>query len=171
MERNAHDMTARGGFTLVEILVAIAVLTILLTMAVTTFRGLDEKFKVETETKQLYTDLMEGRARASQRYRVVFVRISGSGYGTYEDTNTAPDGNGSLETALDARIANVTVRHTISTNLTGGVTAFEFDRNGVATVSGDIRFASTEKPDYDCVTIKPTRIKMGQYSGGACVEK
>ena len=154
-----------------EILITLAVLTILLTMAVSTFRGLDEKYKVEMETKQLYTDLMEARAFASQRYRVLFVRTSANSYQTYEDTNPAPDGNGSLENASDTRVANVTVLHTIVPTLPGGVTGFEFDRNGIASASGNIRFVSTAAPDYDCITILPTRIKMGQYSGGTCVEK
>ena len=49
---------------------------------------------------------------------------------------------------------------------------FRFNRNGIASVTGDIRFSSTAIPDYNCITILPTRIKMGQYIGaGVCVEK
>ncbi len=152
-----------------EILVSLAVLAILLTMSVTTFRGLDEKYKVETETKQLYTDLMEARARASQRYRVVFVRLSGNGYTTYEDTNTAPDGNGTLETighpggergraAPDRRETlrgrdGVRIRPELDRLLLGGQPPHV-----------------GRKQDYDCVTIKHTRSGWGLL-GGACVEK
>jgi prepilin-type N-terminal cleavage/methylation domain-containing protein len=170
MRREDHT-TARKGFTLVELLITIAVLTILLTMAVSTFRGLDEKYDVETETKQLYTDLMEARGRAVQRYRVHFVRLSGNGYATYEDTFTAPDGNGIWDSASDNMVARAATQHAIVAALTGGVSEFEFDRNGIASVSGSIRFSSTANPDYDCITILPTRIKMGQYAGGSCVEK
>ena len=43
--------------------------------------------------------------------------------------------------------------------------SFNFNRNGIASVTGFIRtfFRSTVQPDYDCITVRPTRIKMGQY--------
>ncbi len=125
---------------------------------------------METETKQLYTDLMEARGRAAQRYRVHFVRLAGNGYATYEDTDPAPDGNGILDIAADTGVARANVRHAIIAD-PAGLAAFEFDRNGIASALGNIRFVSTAAPDYDCITILPTRVKMGQYSGGTCVEK
>lgn len=169
--RFTDDKAARGGFTLVEILIAIAILGILVVLAVGNFGGLNEKYKVEAETKQLYADLMDARGRAMQRNRMFFVRFSGTGYATYEDSNTPPDGNGVWDNTADTRVANVTVAHTITTALPGGADAFEFNRNGIASVTGDVRFSSTAIPDYDCITIRPTRIKMGQYIGGVCVEK
>ena len=60
----------------------------------------------------------------------------------------------------------MTVRHAISTVLAGGDPNFEFNRNGIANDNGTIRFVSTAQPDYDCITINPTRIKMGQYMRG-----
>jgi type IV fimbrial biogenesis protein FimT len=171
--RFTDDKAVRGGFTLVEILITIAILGILVMIAVSNFGGIIEKYKVEAETKQLYADLMDARGRAMQRNRMFFVRFSGTGigytrYATYEDTNTSPDGNGIWDNTADTRVASVAVTHGIITALPGG---FDFNRNGIASVTGNIRFSSTASPDYDCITILPTRIKMGQYSGGVCVEK
>lgn len=161
----------RGGFTLVEILIVIAIVTILLTMGITSFQGLSEKYRVESETKQLYADLMNARGRAMQRKRVFFVQISGNGYATYEDTSPAPDGDGVL-TGADKLTASANGLNAIVTDLPGAPPGFTFNRDGIASVAaGTIRFTSTEQPDYDCVTIRPTRIKTGKFTGGVCVEK
>lgn len=166
------DMTGREGFTLVEILVAVVILGILATMAVTSFLGLSEKYEVETETKQLYADLMDARGRAMQRNRFHFVRITANGYATYDDGSPSPDGDGIYNSGLDNQVANVTVQHTINTVLSGGPN-FAFNRNGIASDTGRIWFSSTANPDYDCITIRETRTKMGKYdaTAGICVEK
>ena len=99
--RSTDDKATRGGFTLVEILITIAILGILLMIGVSNLRGFNEKYKVEAETKQLFADLMDARGRAMQRNRMFFVRFSGTSgtrYATYEDTDTTPDGNGALDT-------------------------------------------------------------------------
>ena len=169
--RSTDDKAARGGFTLVEILITLAILGILLTIAVGNFGGINEKYKVEAETKQLYADLMDARGRAMQRNRISFVQIGNNGYRTVEDSNPAPDGDTNL-TAGDTQVANVTVDHQITT--TGGLSDFRFNRNGIASVTtGFIRLSSTAQPDYDCITITATRIKMGQYdaTGNTCAER
>lgn len=166
------DNESRRGFTLVEILIAIAILGILAVLAVGNFGGMNEKYKVEAETKQFYADIMDARGRAMQRNRWSFVRITTNGYMTYED-RPLPDGDGAFDNTVDALATSVTVRHAISTALAGGDPNFEFNRNGIANDNGTIRFVSTAQPDYDCITINPTRIKMGQYNVGTgmCDEK
>ena len=172
--RSTDDKTARGGFTLVEILIAITILGILVVMAVSTFQGMNEKYRVEAETKQLYSDLMDARGRAMQRNRMFFVQINGNDYQTYEDTSSAPDGDRALQQSADTLVANVKVSHAIATdNIASVPLNFNFNRNGIASVTGFIRFSSTAQPDYDCITIKATRIKTGQYNAteNTCVEK
>ncbi|MDD5761883.1 MAG: GspH/FimT family protein [bacterium] len=166
------DKARRGGFTLVELMIVIVIVGIVVTLAVSTFRGMNEKYRVEGETKQMFADMMDARGRAMQRSRMSFVKINAKDYSTYEDTSPAPDGDGALDNTADTLVANVTVSHTIVTdNIAAVPFIFRFNRNGIASVTGFIRFSSTAQPDYDCITINPTRIKMGQYLGGVCVEK
>ena len=167
------DKTIRGGFTLVEIMIALAIVGIVVMLATSSFRGMMEKYRVEGETKQIFADLMDARGRAMQRNRSFFVQINANDYKTYEDTNPAPDGEGSLDTSNDTLVANATVTHAISTNnlVGGGNFTFRFNRNGIASATGTIRVTSTAQPDYDCITVRETRIKMGKWNGTTCDEK
>jgi prepilin-type N-terminal cleavage/methylation domain-containing protein len=173
--RGRGSPAGQGGFSILEVLIALAIVSILTVIASSTFRGLMEKYRVEGETKQFHADLMEARARAMQRNRIHFVRIAtnGLGYATYDDTSPAPDGNGTFDGGADTVVASRTVGHQMTPSLPGVVWNFEFNRNGISSVTGDIRFSSTEKPDYDCITVRSTRIKMGVYNTGTvtCDEK
>lgn len=170
--RSTDDNAARRGFTLVEIMITLAILGILVVIAVSDFRGLNEKYKVEAETKQLYADLMDARGRAMQRNRASLVQINGNDYQTYEDTSPAPDGDGTLQNT-DTLITNAKVLHSIAAGNIAVPLSFNFDQNGIASVTGFIRLSSTAQPDYDCIWIRATRIKMGQYNaaGNTCAEK
>ena len=159
---------------MVEIVVTVAIVGILVMMAVSSFKELSEKYGIEAETKQFYSDLMSARGRALQRNRYHFVRITSNGYATYEDTNTLPDGNRAFD-GLDNQVVNVTLKHTVTTTLSGGAANFEFNSHGVASVTGYILLSPipgySVNPDYDCITIRETRINTGRFSAGACVEK
>ena len=168
--RYRDDREGRSGFTLLEIMIVIAIVGIVVMLAVGNFRGLMEKYRVEDETKQMFADLMDAHGRAMQRNRVFHVQITADGYKIIEDTDPAPDGDSNL-TGSDAQVASVNVKHTIIP--TGGLSYFRFNRNGIASATGSIRLSSTTKSDYDCITVNATRIKMGQYNAtdNACVEK
>jgi type IV fimbrial biogenesis protein FimT len=165
-----YDRTTRGGFTLVEIMIALAIVGIVVMLATSTFQGMMEKYRVEGETKQMFADLMDARGRAMQRNRVFHVQITSNGYKTFEDTNPPPDGDSDL-TGSDTQVASEPVKHVIIP--TGGLSDFRFNRNGIASATGTIHLTSTAQPDYDCITVQATRIKMGQYNAtdNTCAEK
>ena len=169
----------RKGVTLVEIAIAVAILGLLAALAITSFGELREKYAIETETKNFYAALMEARGRAMQRNRYHFVNIAPNRYAAYEDRNPAPDGDGSFQPGLDNEVINGTVNHAIdASNLSAtGMTGINivFDRRGIATGTGFVSFSnktgSSANPDYNCVTIRETRLRTGKMTGGNCVEK
>lgn len=154
------------GVTLVELLTVVAILGVLLVVLGFTFQGWIAKYKVEDDTKRFHADLSEARARAMQKKRMTFVALAVNQYQIFEDTNTPPDGNGQLDAGSDIRITDATTSYDITPTPT-----FSFDREGLASFTGTIRLQSTMSPDYDCITISMTRIRIGRFTGGICQEK
>ncbi|OXS15851.1 type IV pilin [Zobellella denitrificans] len=65
------------GLTLVELLVAIAVLAVLLTLAVPSFQELRQQYQVRSAGMVVYSDLQLARSEAIKRNRAVTVCFSG----------------------------------------------------------------------------------------------
>lgn len=158
------------GVTLIEVMTVVAIIGVLAIILGFSFRGWVGKYRVEDETKRIYADLTDARARAMQKKRVTFVDLAEHRYRTFEDSAPAPDGDEAL-TGADTRVADTETKYAIDQVMTGGVTQFRFDREGLASATGRIRLVSSLSPDYDCITIARTRIRMGRFHGGICQEK
>lgn len=158
------------GTTLLEIMTVVAILGVLAVILGFSFQGWIAKYKVEDQTKRLYADIADARARAVQKKRLTFVTIAPKRYRTFEDTNTAPDGNGTLDPA-DIRVTDAKTDYTIDWTPLPAVTQFSFDREGMASITGTIHLVSTLSPDYDCITIQLTRLRIGRFNGTTCQEK
>lgn len=154
------------GMTLVELMTVVAILGVLIVILGFSFQGWLAKYKVEEQTKRFYADITDARARAMQKKRMTFVNVEANRYRTFEDTNSAPDGNGTLETAADTGVTDANTAYTITPVMT-----FSFNREGLASFTGTIRLVSTLSPDYDCITMQPTRIRIGRFDGATCQEK
>jgi prepilin-type N-terminal cleavage/methylation domain-containing protein len=162
--RNAY------GITLTELLVVIAIIGIVVVAFGFSFEGWRERYRVESEVKEMYTDFMDARARAMQHGRVLFVNVpaaSSTRYQIYEDTNPAPDGDGTLD-ASDTKILDKETQYTVDVSDLG-VTSFRFSRDGLVSAAGAIRFLNSATPDYDCIRLDATRINMGVWDGGSSV--
>jgi len=160
------------GMTLVEVMTVVAILGVLVVILGFTFQGWLAKYKVEDQTKRLHADISDARARAMQKKRMTFVELAvldSMRYRTFEDTNTAPDGNGTLEAATDTRVTDTTTDYRIDP---AGLTV-SFDREGLSSFTGTIRLVSALSPDYDCITLRTTRIRIGRYdvATSTCQEK
>jgi prepilin-type N-terminal cleavage/methylation domain-containing protein len=152
---------SKQGFTLIEILIVIALIGILLAIATMSFNDYLRKGTIERQTKELYSDLMMTRTiavtqRSSKRVTVtssVFTFISSSlGVSTRVLTNPV--------SALDS-----------SGNAVSNIT---FDARGTYNIDDPGAYAaicvnqSIGSAQVDGIIIYPTKIQMGKFAGGAC---
>lgn len=153
-----------GGFTLVEIMIVLAIMGILLFGVGASLKGWLAKHKVVAETNQMFTDIIEARAKAMQRSRATFVVLTATGYTTYEDSDPGPDGDLALDTTKDRRLVTRRLIYPLEWNLAGGGNVVRFNRDGFASVStGTLHLHTTMTPDVDCIALATTRVKMGRY--------
>ncbi|OGW43529.1 MAG: hypothetical protein A2Y66_01135 [Nitrospirae bacterium RBG_13_41_22] len=160
------------GITLIELIVAVSIVGILAAALAFEFKGWMGGYKVESQIKEIYVDLMNARAMAMQKNRIHFVTLTTTRYTIYEDNNPAPDGNGILATASDTRVLqkNLNPRHPIIWN---GGAQIDFTKRGLSNVDKSICSNTDIEADYNCIEISPLRINIGKLTtkipgGGLC---
>lgn len=158
-------------------LIAMAIIGILLGYAGISGKAWLDRYRVESQMKQMFADLMNARISAMQKNRTFFVTFSPSAaaaaqYTIYEDTTPAPDGDGVLTTGTDAVVTqtNLNPNYSITSN------AGEIDFNSRGLVSAGlvgaqttIRVTGSFGSAYDCIAISATKTRMGAWDGATCV--
>jgi Tfp pilus assembly protein FimT len=187
-------LSAGTGITLVELLVVVSIVAILAVVLGYNYSGWSARYKVESQVRQLYSDLVGARVRAMQRGMTVFADFPDSAhYRVIDDTN----GNAVVDTsptdtlltgypkavnyALNAATVDDSASPPTVTSQAIGSVVISFDKKGLLScptlftlgtqTRGVISFTSTASPDYDCIIISQTMIDMGQMSGGVCNAK
>lgn len=164
-------MRDEKGFTLIEMIIVVAIIGILLGIAAISGRNWLDRYKVEGQTKQLYADLMNARVRAMQKNRTCFVTLAANQYAIYEDSWPSPDGNGNLDPGAgqDRLVTRTTAQYALVSSPT-----ITFTTNGLTSLPTpttiiDIRCQSTASPASDCIELSLTRILMGKWNGTTCI--
>ncbi len=169
---NIGDFQVKNsGITLVELIIVITIVGVLAIALGLGFSDWMGKYKVESQTNELYADLMDARVRAMQNNRVHFVVLAAKSYSIVEDTSPSPDGNGKREADNDTQILAKNTTYTLNASLSPSAAEFSFNRRGLISHTGNVRLDSTVNPDYDCIVLAATRINMGKWDGANCDAK
>ena len=183
-----------SGVTLIEMLIVVAIAGILAIAFGFSYIGWQGTYKVESQIKELYTDILDARQRAMQRGRLHFVSLeTATSYVVSEDDSDGaikvPDGDGIFEPNTsnpddnaedsDDRLPTFpkTTEYDILWNRAVITEPYDltFNTRGIATTLGNISFFIDRDgdgkkdfcPDYDCISISATRVKMGQLCAPA----
>lgn len=178
-----------SGITLIELIVVISIIGILIAALGFEFTDWRGKYKVESQIKEMYIDLMNAKARAMQRNRVHFVNLYTTQYIIREDIDPWPDGDGAQTANDDVRPSgytdpipflqkNLNSNEPIILNPSSSPPQIQFDKRGLSNITNTNYYICSNTDidaDYNCIEISASRIRTGKLTtnipdGGACDE-
>ncbi|MFA6823109.1 MAG: prepilin-type N-terminal cleavage/methylation domain-containing protein [Geobacter sp.] len=179
------DMKSNKGFSLTELIVIVAIIATLGTIATLNFSQWQRKYAIEAQTKEMLADLSNVRMQAIQTKREHRVFLNPQAYTTvrYEDTEAEAvrieptDGasGGVVVSSMGQTIVDRQFRRTLRFGIqqyTAGVLAAFSDtpiiinsRGYVTTpVTIAVAFNNGSSPAYDCLVITDARINIGRIN-------
>lgn len=161
------------GFSLIELIIVIAIIGVLFTLAGIEFNNWIKRYNVESEIKEMYVDLMNARARAMQRNRAHCVTLATNQYTIKEDMSPSPDGDGDCDDAGDTTVLQKDLDASYPITWNGSGNEIKFTVQGLLNVDKSICSNSDADADYNCIVISATRINIGKLTttipdGGTC---
>jgi len=165
---------ANSGFSLIELMVVVAIIGIVLGISTLNFHSWQVKSKIEAQTREMYTDITEARTNAftqKKAFGIVFqptsyVMKSYSSEVEYSNSTNAVD-NGIV-------VASKSLKYSLTTSTGGDIsnTPILFDTTGFTTgwVSVLTVFVNpvTEPAALNCLVIYKSRANMGKINGTTC---
>ncbi len=173
--------TGNSGVTLIELLVVVSIIGILAVALGFSFQGWIGNYKIESQIKNLYADLMEARTKALTRNFTYISTITSGDYLIVEDSDssgtinegdscllgTPPCQPKKLESGYRYKLFSAGALPVTLTIDTRGLTSV-----GAATMYFGIDHSTDLTPDYDCIIVTQDRIRMGKWNGvTSCDEK
>lgn len=147
----------RQGFSLVELMIVIALIGILLSAATFQFSQYSQKSAIERQTKTLYNDILDLRNRAFYEKRNKAVVLSAMSYALY-----------STDTTTVTPVSTTAVNSQITWNNSARIV---FDSMGLVSnppaMDQTICVNSTNSASVDSIVLSMTRAQIGKLTNGA----
>lgn len=158
----------RNGFSMVELLIVIAIAGILMALSTMYFKGMQTRSATEKQVRTMYTDLMAAKSQAMFQKTTRFIRVTATGYSIYATANITA-----------APLSTTTLKFPVIFGPSSDANLLFFNEKGIASLQTSDLNATKEavciQPNdpnlLTSIVISPTRIQMGRRNqGGACVE-
>jgi len=143
------------GFSLIELIIVIGIISILLSAAWFGFSAYSRKSKMESQIRTLYADLMTTRAKAMFEKRVMTFQFTTNGYTILADGVTT-----------DTRSLFYPITWNNATNVIYGT-------NGLLNDAADgksICLSQSNEASVDAVVLSVTRVQIGKKNEGTNCE-
>jgi len=145
------------GFSLVELVVVIAIIGTLISLATLQFRRYSQQANIEKQVREIYSDLMDARSQALLQKVDRSVKVESSLFSVYQN-----------RTGAEPPIRQKALAIQVASNNTNVVF---FDTRGVANVAAPKIICvgpSGNSASVDSIRIQQTMIQTGKLSGGTC---
>jgi prepilin-type N-terminal cleavage/methylation domain-containing protein len=149
----------RNGFSLVELVVAIAIIGILASIATLNFREFSRKHGMECQVKMIYADLMRLRVHALYEHKLHVAKFTQTQFMIYSSSEV---------------VGEPIMRRKLNYPLTNASFKLKFNERGLAESSnGSICISENNNPAVDdSLVVFTTRIQIGKRkSGAACLSE
>jgi len=172
MKLNSH------GFTLIEMMIVVVILAVLLSIATMQFSSWKVKYSIDTQTRELLSDLSDARLGAIQTKgsrAVFFNNATSATFRSYTTNELVSSSTGRLlfvkyyskNPILTPPLPPGGIPENIIFNSTG----LTVDSSGNVLTNNQTIVAQPTgtAAAIDCVVISTTKINVGKYNNGSCV--
>ncbi len=150
------------GFTLVELIVVLAIIAILLAIAVPAFNQWRQKYQIEQDTRNLASFINMARSKAFTEKLNLVLEISGKTACISCDTSDTY-----CSSLYTGNIQCINLKTNFSLT---GTSAISISSRGTLS-NTTVQAVPSVEGSFGCIKVSTFRAKIGMISGGSCVIK